>query len=54
MPGTVLGGLLLGMIQAASNTWLPDTLPGRPQIGVFVVLLLVLLLRPRGLLGKEA
>ncbi len=54
MPGAVVGGLLLGVIQSASNTWLPSSWPGRPQIGVFGVLLIVLLLRPRGLLGKEA
>ncbi|MBW3664035.1 MAG: branched-chain amino acid ABC transporter permease [Actinobacteria bacterium] len=54
MPGVVVGGVLLGMIQAASGTWLPATWPGRPQIGVFTILVLVLVLRPRGLLGKEA
>lgn len=54
MPGAVLGGLLLGFVQASSNVLLPATLPGKPQIGVFVILLAVLLFFPRGLLGKEA
>lgn len=54
MPGAVLGGLLLGFVQASSNVLLPATLPGKPQIGVFTILLAVLLFFPRGLLGKEA
>lgn len=54
MPGAVLGGMLLGVIQASSNNYLPASWPGKPQIGVFVILVAVLLLRPRGLLGKEA
>lgn len=54
MPGAVVGGLLLGFVQASSNSLLPATLPGKPQIGVFVILLAVLLFFPRGLLGKEA
>ena len=54
MPGAVVGGMLLGIIQASSNQYLPSTWPGRPQIGVFVILVVMLFLRPRGLLGKEA
>lgn len=54
MPGAVVGGLLLGFVQASSNVLLPATVPGKPQIGVFVILLAVLLFFPRGLLGKEA
>lgn len=53
MPGAVVGGLLLGVVQASSSALLPSTWPGRPQIGVFVILLAVLLFFPRGLLGKE-
>ena len=36
------------------NLTLDLGLPGPPQIAVLMSLLLVLLLRPRGLLGKEA
>lgn len=54
MPGAVIGGLALGVVQASSNTLLPSTWPGRPQIGVFAILVGVLLFFPRGLLGKEA
>lgn len=57
MVGAVVGGLLLGVIVATANQInlsLDLGLPGPPQIAVLVSLLLVLLLRPRGLLGKEA
>lgn len=57
MPGAVVGALLLGIVQTFANTavgangW---SIPGPPQLATFVVLLLVLLFRPRGLFGKEA
>lgn len=54
MPGAVLGGILVGLVQSASQNFLPDSMSGKAQVGVFAVLLLVLLIRPRGLLGKEA
>jgi branched-chain amino acid transport system permease protein len=59
MVGAVVGGLLLGMTVAFANAFvlehnLTSALPGPPQIATFAVLLLVLLLRPRGLFGKEA
>lgn len=57
MSGAVVGGLLLGIAVALLNqiNLAYDLgLPGPPQIATFGVLLLVLLLRPRGLLGREA
>ncbi|MBW3658104.1 MAG: branched-chain amino acid ABC transporter permease [Actinobacteria bacterium] len=59
MVGAVVGGLLLGITVAFANSFvlaqnLTSVLPGPPQIATFLVLLLVLLVRPRGLLGKEA
>lgn len=59
MVGAVVGGLLLGITVSFANTAvlefdLSSVLPGPPQIAVLLVLLLVLLFRPRGLLGKEA
>ncbi|MGH3442515.1 MAG: branched-chain amino acid ABC transporter permease [Nitriliruptorales bacterium] len=59
MPGAVLGGLLIGIAVTLANEIalqydLTTVLPGPPQIAILLVLLLVLLLRPRGLLGKEA
>lgn len=57
MVGAVAGGLLLGLIVATANqvnTSFSLGLPGPPQIAVLLSLLLVLLFRPRGLLGTEA
>jgi branched-chain amino acid transport system permease protein len=57
MVGAVSGGLLLGIIVAAANQMNRSFdlgIPGTPQAAAFVVLLLVLLLRPRGLFGQEA
>lgn len=57
IPGAVVGAVLLGLVQAYANaavlaqSW---SIPGPPQLATFGVLLLVLLVRPRGLLGKEA
>lgn len=57
MVGAVSGGLLLGIIVAAANQINRSFdlgIPGTPQAAAFVVLLLVLLFRPRGLFGQEA
>jgi branched-chain amino acid transport system permease protein len=61
MPGAVLGGLVLGLVQTFSTTYLTkitfvaDNLrAGIAELSVFAVLLIVLLIRPAGLLGKEA
>jgi branched-chain amino acid transport system permease protein len=57
MVGAVSGGLMLGVIVSAANQINRSFelgIPGTPQVAAFVVLLLVLLLRPRGLFGQEA
>lgn len=57
MPGAVVGGLLLGLTTVYANELvlgLGWEIPGPPQIAMLAVLLLVLLIRPGGLLGKEA
>jgi branched-chain amino acid transport system permease protein len=57
MPGAVVGALLLGVAQTLANAVAGAndlSIPGPPQIATFSVLLLVLLIRPRGLFGKEA
>ncbi|MGI8791941.1 MAG: branched-chain amino acid ABC transporter permease [Acidimicrobiales bacterium] len=59
LPGAVLGGLILGWVQAFSSSylnrigWVADNLPSAPEVAVFVLLLLVLAVRPTGLLGKD-
>ena len=59
MVGAVVGGLLLGMVVAYANELFLSleflrNVPGPPQIAILTVLLVVLLVRPRGLFGREA
>ncbi|MGH3341524.1 MAG: branched-chain amino acid ABC transporter permease [Carbonactinosporaceae bacterium] len=56
LPGAFLGGVLVGVAQNLGMFVLDQQLhvPGAGQLTVFALLLLVLLVRPRGLLGKEA
>jgi branched-chain amino acid transport system permease protein len=56
LPGAFVGGLVIGLLeseafQVGSNF---PTIPGFPQMAVFAAILVVLLVRPRGLLGSEA
>jgi len=60
LPGAFLGGILIGLIEAFANadhSFVPglNSLPtAQAEVAVAVVLLLILLVRPRGLLGQEA
>ena len=57
MPGAVVGGLVLGLATVYANELvlaMKWDIPGPPQIAMLVLLMVVLLLRPRGLFGKEA
>lgn len=51
LPGAMLGGILMGIVEAYSNSFEP-TAPYTDAI-VFAVLILILLVRPSGLLGKK-
>jgi branched-chain amino acid transport system permease protein len=55
LPGAFVGGVVIGVVEQFGNKWIPTTLiPGGNRIFVFVTLLAVLLVKPSGLLGKEA
>lgn len=60
LPGAALGGIVLGLVQALAQTYLPkitwvaENLASVGEIVVFLLLVTVLALRPAGLLGKEA
>jgi len=58
LPGAFIGGILVGVVQNVVGTyWLGQKVgvPGNgTSLAVFLLLLLVLLIRPTGLLGKEA
>lgn len=51
IPGALIGGLLLGMIQTLSVAFLPS---GLTDTIVFTLLFLILVIRPNGLFGKTA
>ncbi len=51
VPGAMLGGLLIGVVESLSGLFLGDSLG---QTGIFVIFILVLLLRPAGLFGAPA
>lgn len=50
IPGALLGGLLLGVIEIAAKAWISTQLS---DAIVFAVLIVVLLVKPAGLLGKR-
>jgi branched-chain amino acid transport system permease protein len=55
LPGAFVGGLLVGAAQNVGIFYLQDAgIPGASELTVFSLLLLVLLVRPQGLLGTEA
>jgi branched-chain amino acid transport system permease protein len=52
LPGAFVGGMLVGLVQTYAAAWF--TFPGSQGVVVGAVLLLVLLVRPTGLLGSQA
>jgi branched-chain amino acid transport system permease protein len=54
LPGAVLAGFLLGVLESfASMRQVLDTLPGINQIVIYLVAIIILLTRPRGLMGRK-
>jgi branched-chain amino acid transport system permease protein len=56
LPGAFLGGVIVGVVEAVgTSAAIFEDIPGSPStLLVFIVLLIVLTLRPQGLLGKAA
>ena len=70
LPGAFVGGIIVGLLQSVSNwaagsdkfqigsgdnaRLIQDIIPGAPDVVMILVLLIVLLVRPQGLLGTEA
>jgi branched-subunit amino acid ABC-type transport system permease component len=54
LEGAVAAGFLLGILQSfASMTEVKSILPGIDQIIIYLVAVIILLVRPRGLMGRE-
>jgi branched-chain amino acid transport system permease protein len=51
VPGALVGGLCVGVVESLSSLYLGESLG---QIGIFLMFILVLLLRPTGLFGARA
>jgi branched-chain amino acid transport system permease protein len=51
-PGAVVGGLVLGLLETFLVGYLPDALAQYRDAYVFLILILVLLVKPSGLFGK--
>jgi len=49
--GALVGGLFIGVVESLSGLWLGESLG---QIGIFLIFIVVLLLRPTGLFGARA
>lgn len=54
LPGAVLAGFMLGILESfASMNEIKQFLPGIDQIIIYVVAIIILLTRPRGLMGRK-
>jgi len=51
LPGALLGGLFIGVVESLCGLFLGDSLG---QIGIFLIFIAVLLVRPTGLFGAKA
>ncbi|MBV8746049.1 MAG: branched-chain amino acid ABC transporter permease LivH, partial [Xanthobacteraceae bacterium] len=51
LPGALLGGVLIGLTEAMAGVFFT---PSAKSMFAFAILVIVLLLRPQGLLGKRA
>jgi branched-chain amino acid transport system permease protein len=49
--GALLGGLLIGVVESLGGLWFGDSLG---QVGIYLIFIAVLLLRPQGLFGESA
>jgi len=51
VPGALVGGLFIGVVESLCGLYLGESLG---QIGIFLIFILVLLVRPSGLFGERA
>ena len=54
LPGAVVAGFMLGILQSfASMTEVKSLIPGIDQVIIYLVAVIILLVRPRGLMGRS-
>lgn len=53
IPGAIIGGFVIGVVETLAGGYLEQALPGVTDVTSFVVLFLVLMIKPYGLFGKE-
>ena len=53
IPGALIGGFTLGLIEALTIGFLPDTLTAASDGFAYALLIIMLILKPSGLLGKK-
>jgi len=50
LPGAVVGGIIIGVVESLSGFWLPE---GFKDVAAYVVVLLMLVIKPNGLFGDN-
>lgn len=50
LPGAVVGGLIIGIVQSGTNTYISSSMS---DTFVYLILIIVLLIKPAGILGKN-
>ena len=50
IPGAIVGGLIIGITESLSGVYLPE---GWKDIAAYIILILVLIIRPEGLFGIQ-
>ena len=51
VPGALVGGLIVGLVESLTGLFLGDSVG---QLGIYLIFILVLLVRPTGLFGVKA
>jgi branched-chain amino acid transport system permease protein len=54
LPGAVLGGYIVGILSVFLQAYLPDEMRPFRDAGVFTIVILILLMRPQGLIVTSA
>jgi branched-chain amino acid transport system permease protein len=50
LPGAIVGGIIIGVVEAMAGFWLPE---GFKDVAAYVVVLLMLVFKPNGLFGDK-